>query len=96
MEALAEADAFAFDKTGTLTTGELSVDRVYARGGYTEAQILSLTAACERYSSHPVAKAIRRASNSSDAELTDLREIPAREFRLVTAASRYTAEEKGF
>ena len=78
LEALAEADAFAFDKTGTLTTGELSVDRVYARGGYTEAQILSLTAACERYSSHPVAKAIRRAANSSDAELTDLREIPGK------------------
>lgn len=78
LEALAEADAFAFDKTGTLTTGELSVDRVYARGGYTKAQILSLTAACERYSSHPVAKAIRRASNSSDAELTDLREIPGK------------------
>ena len=78
LEALAEADAFAFDKTGTLTTGELSVDRVYARGGYTKAQILSLTAACERYSSHPVAKAIRRAANSSDAELTDLREIPGK------------------
>ena len=78
LEALADADAFAFDKTGTLTTGELSVDRVYARGGYTKAQILSLTAACERYSSHPVAKAIRRASNSSDAELTDLREIPGK------------------
>ena len=78
LEALADADAFAFDKTGTLTTGELSVDRVYARGVYTEAQILSLTAACERYSSHPVAKAIRRASNSSDAELTDLREIPGK------------------
>lgn len=78
LEALAEADAFAFDKTGTLTTGELSVDRVYARGGYTEEQILSLTAACERYSSHPVAKAIRRAANSFNAELTDLREIPGK------------------
>lgn len=76
LEALAEADAFAFDKTGTLTTGALRVERVYACAGYSEEEILSLTAACERYSAHPIAKAIVRMAGNADVPLTDFREIP--------------------
>lgn len=64
LEALAKADAFAFDKTGTLTTGKLTVDKTYAEHGYTEAQILQLAAACEQYSSHPIAAAIKANADS--------------------------------
>lgn len=59
LEALAAADAFAFDKTGTLTEGRLRVEQVCAEDGYTQAQVLTLAAACEHYSSHPIALAIK-------------------------------------
>ncbi|MBQ1975137.1 MAG: cadmium-translocating P-type ATPase [Ruminococcus sp.] len=74
LEALAKADAFAFDKTGTLTTGKITVSDVYACDGYTEEEILSLAAGCEKYSSHPIAQAIR-AQSSGAAVLTDHKEI---------------------
>ena len=74
LEALDKADAFAFDKTGTLTTGKITVARVYAYGGHTEEEILSLAAGCEKYSSHPIAQAIR-AQSTRAAALTDHKEI---------------------
>ena len=59
VEALAKADAFVFDKTGTLTTGKLTVSNVCSYNGYTADEIIALAGACEKYSSHPVALAIR-------------------------------------
>ena len=75
IEALARADAFVFDKTGTLTTGELTVNRVFAYDDYSSSDIIGLAAACERYSSHPVAMAIKaKAENSKLPELSDYSE----------------------
>lgn len=74
LDALACADAFAFDKTGTLTTGVLTVDRVIAVDGYSEEDILTLAAACEKYSSHPIASAIKRQA-ADPPTLTDYSEI---------------------
>jgi heavy metal-(Cd/Co/Hg/Pb/Zn)-translocating P-type ATPase len=51
LERMAAVDCVAFDKTGTLTHGELAVSGV-------EGDILQLAASLERYSEHPVAKAI--------------------------------------
>ena len=53
LEVLAKADAFVFDKTGTLTTGKITVSDVYACGGFSKKEVLSLAAACEKYSTHP-------------------------------------------
>ncbi len=54
---LAKTTHFVFDKTGTLTTGAFSVCRVVVHSG-TEGEILSLAAAAEYGSNHPVAKAL--------------------------------------
>lgn len=62
LEALAKAKTFAFDKTGTLTTGVFSVTRVIPAEGYDEKSLLSLAAAAEYYSNHPIASAIEEAS----------------------------------
>lgn len=59
IEALAKADTFVFDKTGTLTTGKLSVNNITSLCDYSEDEILALAAACEKYSVHPVAEAIK-------------------------------------
>lgn len=60
IEALSKADSFVFDKTGTLTNGKLEVESITTFSGYAESDILALAAACEKYSVHPVATAIKK------------------------------------
>ncbi len=48
----------AFDKTGTLTVGRPVVERLLAEPGFTEAEVLSLAAAVEQGSEHPLANAV--------------------------------------
>ena len=66
LEALAKADTFAFDKTGTLTSGKLSVDNVISMSDFSTEDILDLSASCEKYSSHPIALAIKEKSKNAD------------------------------
>lgn len=87
IEALAKADAFVFDKTGTLTTGELTVNRVFAYGDYSSSDIIGLAASCERYSSHPVAMAIK--AKAEDINLPELSDYSEK------AGHGVTAEYKG-
>ena len=75
LEALANADCFAFDKTGTLTTGRIAVTDVYAYEGFGKDEILSLAAACEAYSSHPIALAIKEKAVDPATGLSDFREL---------------------
>ncbi|MBF0924453.1 MAG: heavy metal translocating P-type ATPase, partial [Campylobacter concisus] len=64
IEALSSVDTFVFDKTGTLTHGRLSVVEIYSfKDGFSEADILNLTASAEEHYFHPVAEAIVEAAN---------------------------------
>ncbi len=75
IEALAKADTFVFDKTGTLTSGKLSVDKITSLSEYNNDEILSLAAACEKYSAHPIASAIKeKAAKIELPEFTDYSE----------------------
>lgn len=58
LDTMASVDMAVFDKTGTLTMGTLTVENVRPEGGMTAEQLLSLAAAAEQHSSHPIAKAI--------------------------------------
>jgi Cd2+/Zn2+-exporting ATPase len=64
MDALVKVDTVVFDKTGTLTEGKFEVRGIYPEPGFTEAEILSLAAAAEAHSSHPIGRAILRAAES--------------------------------
>ncbi len=76
IESLAKADTVVFDKTGTLTTGELTVGKVYAAEGFSEADIISLAAKCEHYSTHPIAKAITAGCDEIDmSDTSDFSEV---------------------
>jgi Cd2+/Zn2+-exporting ATPase len=58
LERLASVRALAFDKTGTLTAGELRVASIEAAPGFARGEVLTLAAAVDAHSSHPVALAI--------------------------------------
>jgi len=62
LESLGAVQVFAYDKTGTLTRGHLVVTDVLPLDGASESEVLALAAALERHSAHPIAGAIRRAS----------------------------------
>ena len=51
-----------FDKTGTLTYGEPRLSSLSLAPGFEREQVLSLTASLERYSKHPLARAILAAA----------------------------------
>lgn len=69
LEALAKAETMVFDKTGTLTEGEFRVTDVV---GSKEDEILRLAALCERYSNHPIARAVRAAAPHAEGTVSDL------------------------
>lgn len=58
LEQLGKIETIAFDKTGTLTKGKPDVTDVIALNGYPENQLLSMVAAIEMGSSHPLATAL--------------------------------------
>jgi heavy metal translocating P-type ATPase len=62
LETLAKVDTVVFDKTGTLTERYASVTQVVFASGTTRDEVLSLAAAVEAESDHPIATAIRSAS----------------------------------
>lgn len=55
-----ETRKIVLDKTGTITYGKPTISEVYALNGYDEDYVLYLAASAERFSEHPIAKAIVR------------------------------------
>ena len=64
IESMRKVDTLAVDKTGTLTEGRPAVQTVRASAGTDEATVLSIAAALERASEHPLAAAIVAASDA--------------------------------
>ncbi len=66
LEALATCDTVVFDKTGTLTAGRFSVAHVAPAAGTSVNQLLTLAAAAERHSGHPIARALVTAAGEGE------------------------------
>ena len=60
LERLADVKKIAFDKTGTLTRGVPEVVEVVSISRCSESELLSLAAAAEQFSEHPLGRAIVR------------------------------------
>ncbi len=60
----------AFDKTGTLTTGKPHVDRVLCEDDISEDVVIRYAALVEKGSEHPLARAIVRAAEERQLDLT--------------------------
>ncbi|MEP7281313.1 MAG: heavy metal translocating P-type ATPase [Rubrivivax sp.] len=61
----------AFDKTGTLTEGRPSLVAVLPATGHTRAQVLSLAAALQRHSEHPLARAVDKQARAERVAVPD-------------------------
>ncbi|QTE31498.1 copper-translocating P-type ATPase [Pengzhenrongella sicca] len=78
LETSARIDTVVMDKTGTLTRGTPAVTDVVA-SGMTETEMLTLAAAVERESQHPLARAIVALADERDLErlaATGFRDVP--------------------
>ncbi len=80
LDALALASVAAFDKTGTITEGAFCIK------SYTDEKTLSLAAAAEKYSSHPIAAAF--ADTPTGVTVTDAEELTGRGVKCVCAGKQ--------
>ncbi|WP_425041330.1 heavy metal translocating P-type ATPase [Primorskyibacter sp. S187A] len=64
LQALSEVDVIALDKTGTVTEGQPSLTDLVTADGFDRDKVLSLIAAVEAQSEHPIAEAIVRGAQT--------------------------------
>jgi heavy metal translocating P-type ATPase len=79
IEKLKDVKLVAFDKTGTLTVGEPNVVEIKAFGNYSEADIIKYAAVAEKFSEHPLSKAIIAKATEMGMKIpdpTDFKTIP--------------------
>ncbi len=77
LEALASIKAITFDKTGTLTMGKPAVTDMMSCCELKEDELLSVAAAVEQRSEHPLGKAIVRAAEARGLRLGELQDFEA-------------------
>lgn len=75
LEKMGKVDTIAFDKTGTLTYGKLQVSDIVPFTGLSETALLTLTAAAESRSEHPLGKAITEKAASVGVTLPQIEDF---------------------
>lgn len=75
LEITRSVDTVVLDKTGTVTNGKPVVTDVTAFEPFDENKLISLAASLEKYSEHPLAKAVVDYADSLNAELFDTEEF---------------------
>jgi heavy metal translocating P-type ATPase len=85
LEDLRGVDTVAFDKTGTLTHGTPVVTQTIALADLAEAEVLSLAAAVEQPSEHPIARAVVDAAHAGGLHVPAVTEFQAAPGRGVAA-----------
>ncbi len=79
LETAARVDTVVLDKTGTITTGRPVVTSVRAMNGFGEDDVVRLAASVERWSEHPLARAILARANGAPLEAaTGFRALPGK------------------
>ena len=79
LEAAGRTQIVALDKTGTITSGEPKVTDILPAEGVSETELLTLAAALERRSEHPLAKAVlayTKANAMDVPEVSDFSALP--------------------
>lgn len=105
LEAARKLDWVLFDKTGTLTKGEHGVTDIWATKGFTDKDILHLTASLEQNSEHIVGRGIVRKAEEGGVKLdkvSDFKALPGLGVQgalhgkevYIAASYRYVEENK--
>jgi Cu2+-exporting ATPase len=89
IETLARATHFVFDKTGTLTTGRMRLLDVGVVGDLSRVEVLSVAAALERNSEHPLATALRQSAGDSLLDASDVVAEPGQGIEAMVYGRRY-------
>jgi len=71
IESLSKVDTVALDKTGTLTFGKPKLVEVCALNGWGETELLNLAAVAEKFSEHPLGRAIVHAAEARGIQVRD-------------------------
>jgi len=71
LERTARVNMLVIDKTGTLTTGSPEVIFIKGVNGRKETEVLFLAALAERYSEHPLARAVLKKAHMFGVDVTD-------------------------
>ncbi|MGN1099456.1 MAG: heavy metal translocating P-type ATPase [Christensenellales bacterium] len=74
LEIMSSVDTVCFDKTGTLTSGKIRMTDV-AADGMTEDEVIAFAAAVEKYSEHPLARAVTDKAEGIIPEAKDVRSL---------------------
>ena len=77
LEAAGRTQIIALDKTGTITSGEPKVTDILPAEGVTETELLTLAAALERKSEHPLAKAVLAYADEQQLNAPDVTDFTA-------------------
>ena len=75
LEQIAGCRTAIFDKTGTLTYGEPKLTEQLIAPGFAQQEVLTLVASLERYSKHPLARAILAAAKEDALQLPEATEV---------------------
>lgn len=92
LEEASRIDTVLFDKTGTLTSGKPIVSAIEPLNSVPPETILSAAASVERYSTHPLARAILEAAEQENIALSDPRHyknLPGRGVEAVVEDKKY-------
>ena len=79
LELASKVRTVALDKTGTITQGRPSVTDILTADGTSEGELLSIAAAVERHSEHPLAEAVIRRAGAGAADgkaVADFQALP--------------------
>ena len=87
LELSGKLDTLLVDKTGTFTLGKPKVVEVIARPGYQEADVVLLAATAEKFSEHPLARAILAAAVTRNITVPDPDEFKSETGMGITARS---------
>ncbi|MGI6856646.1 heavy metal translocating P-type ATPase [Mesorhizobium sp. 1B3] len=77
LQELQGVEIIAVDKTGTLTKGRPELTDLITADGFDREEVLSMVAAVETHSEHPIAEAIVKAARSSDLTVSSAQEFEA-------------------
>ncbi len=96
-----KTDTVVFDKTGTLTTGQFHIVGICSAEGSAEEEVLSLAAAVDASSAHPLAQAImKEAADIPRPEVEGATTVPhgmqaTLDGRLILVGSRKLLQDNG-